>query len=122
MKFYRVLADAVEVFHWVWIVLMMAGIPLQFIYPPYAPIHLTIVTATIISQILWLGCPLVALENALRAKYDPRRTYTGSFVCHFLKKRFNITVSPLVIVIQLVLVAGISIVVLLTQSTTPQQS
>ena len=108
MNTYRKLANAVSVFHWIWVAILLGGISLQFAFQWYKPIHMIVLTTTIVSQVLWLGCPLVALENALRAKYDPKEMYYGSFICHYLKKRFGISMSPALITAQLVAMVVVS--------------
>jgi hypothetical protein len=108
---YRKLADVVFWFHLVWAALLIGGSALQFVFPWYKPIQMVILTVTIASQILFLGCPIVGLENALRRKYDPSKTYTGSFVCHCLKKWFGIDLPPMVIFTVLIVLLAISIVI-----------
>jgi hypothetical protein len=98
---YRIAATITMVFHWVWAALLLIGIPIQLAVPGYRPFHLAAVTVTILSQLLWLGCPLMALENAFRSKYDSRATYTGSFLCHYLRKWLGIRVPPWVFTVQL---------------------
>lgn len=108
---YRKLANIVFWFHWVWVALLIGGGALQFIFPWYKPIQMVIVTVTITSQIVFLGCPIVALEKALRRKYDPSETYTGSFVCHYLKKWFGLDIPPVVIFILLIVLLAVSIAI-----------
>lgn len=107
---YRRLANATAAFHWVWIVIMIVSIPLAFNFQWYRPILFVVNLSTGIGQLLFLGCPLVALEQAFRRRYDPDTTYTGSFICHCLKKWFKINVPPVVIVILLVLMLIVSVV------------
>lgn len=108
MNTYRKLANATFWFHWIWVAILLGGIPMQITFQWYKPVHMVVLTTTLVSQLLWLGCPLVALENAFRAKYDPNTTYSGSFICHYLKKRFGISVSPTIIIVQLVAMAIVS--------------
>lgn len=108
MNTYRKLANATLWFHCIWVAILLGGIPLQIALPWYKPVHMVVLTTTIASQLLWLGCPLVALENALRARYDPSVTYRGSFICHYLKKWFGISVPPALISVQLIAMLVIS--------------
>src|SRR3989338_5197326 len=99
---YRKLADATFYFHWFWIGLLLIGSILQFFLPFYRTIHLIILTITIIAQVSWHGCPLVTLENALRAKYDPNEKMHGSFLSYYIEKWFGIKIPPAIIAIQLI--------------------
>lgn len=110
---YKRLADVVAILHWIVIVYLILGGGLQLLFPGYAIYHLIFVITVGLSQLIWLGCPLVALENALRAKYDPDTRYYGSFTYHALKK-LGINVPPIVISLQMVVLfvitAGIVLV------------
>ncbi len=95
MEIYRVLADVVFWFHWAWLALLLGGIVLSSNYKWYWPYHWCVILSTIISQIVFFpNCPLVLLENVLRAQYDPKTTYTGSFICHYLDKHFGFQMMP----------------------------
>ena len=108
MNTYQKLAKAVFWLHMIWITTLLGGIPISYFLPWFILVQMVVVTTTAVSQILWLGCPLVALENALRAKCDPAQTYSGSFICHYLKKRFGIKVPPIFITAQLIVVLVLS--------------
>lgn len=107
---YKLLADAVFVFHMVWIVILLGGIGVQFRYEWDRPIHMAVVTITIVSQLIFLGCPLVALEQALRRKYDASNSFTGSFVVYYLRF-FGVEVSPTMVTGILAVIATTSFVI-----------
>ncbi|NTW14615.1 MAG: DUF2784 domain-containing protein [Candidatus Moranbacteria bacterium] len=113
MVIYRILADSVMWFHWFWIALMLGGIFFSINHPWYVPFHGLIIATTITGQILFLGCPLVALESALRRKYDPSVSYTGSFTCHYLNEWFGIVVSPQVMVVILLVISLIYLAIMI---------
>jgi hypothetical protein len=84
---YKLLADGVFAFHMFWIACLLLG------WLVSKRMHIWAVVTTITAQILFLGCPLTALEMSLRRKYDPyNHQYTGSFMCHLLHKWFSIQV------------------------------
>ncbi len=112
---YKRLADAVAIFHWILIAYLISGLFFQIAFPWYAKIHLIIVATVGISQLLWLGCPLVTLENALRAKYDPSAKYYGSFTYNAFKK-IGITLPPIVISLQMIILLIITAVIVLVTS------
>ncbi len=113
MEVYRILADFVFWFHGVWTALLLGGIILSMKYKWYKRYHAVVLTSTIVSQLIFLGCPLVALENALRAQYDPKTTYTGSFICHYLKEHFGFQLPPEYITLALVGIVLLSALIFL---------
>ena len=115
MEVYRVLADFVFWFHGVWIVLFLGGIVLSMKYRWYKRYHAVVVTSTIVSQLIFMGCPLVALENMLRMQYDPKTKFSGSFICHYLKEYFGFQISPEYITLALVGIVAISALIFLRQ-------
>ncbi len=90
----KTLADIVFWFHMVWIGVLLSVI---FLPPHLQFLHTIAASATIASQVLWGGCPLVTLENALRD--DP---YTGSFTAYLLHKTFGIEVESWAVATSLV--------------------
>jgi energy-converting hydrogenase Eha subunit A len=82
-------------------------------YKWYDRYHIVVVTSTIVSQLIFLGCPLVALENALREQYDPKVKFYGSFICHYLKEYFGFQISPEYITLALVGIVAISALIFL---------
>lgn len=113
MEIYRILADLVYWFHWFWIFLMIGGAFLSIKYKWYRPYHAVIMVGTIASQLIFLGCPLTTLENALRAHYDPNATYMGSFICYCLQKYLGIQLAPQYIILAMVLIILVSAFILL---------
>ena len=114
---YRLLADAVVVLHFIWIMVLLGGIWFSLKYKRYRPIHLTVTLTTIVSQLIWLGCPLVALEETLRRQYDPTRKYAGSFTVYYLHHYFGVEVPPLAIIASLGIIAIIAIFTISIPST-----
>jgi len=89
--FYKFMADIVRIIHVLVIVLLVMGIWISDKYPPtYRLMNLIFILTTGLSQILFRGCPLTILENALRKKYDPTTTYPGSFISFHLHNRLGI--------------------------------
>lgn len=109
---YKRLANAVLWFHFGWVALLvLGGVVLQFVFPWYKTVHISVSTVTIVSWLFFLGCPLTELENSLREKGGgaPGR-FHGSFVCHYLKKRFGWNISPVAIALTLVMLFAVSII------------
>ncbi len=113
MEIYRKLANATACFHWIWLALTAISLPLVFVLNWWLIIWVFMLITTVVSQFLWLGCPLTLLENKLRAKYDPSTTYERPFISNYLYKRFGIEISITIIVVQLTVVAIITTVFLI---------
>lgn len=115
MEVYRILADFVFGFHLVWIALLLGGTILSINYKWYRRYHAAALAGTIVSQLIFLGCPLTALEDALRMQYDPKVKFSvsGSFVCHYLKEYFGFQISPKYITLALAGIIAISALIFL---------
>jgi hypothetical protein len=115
MEIYRLLVDIVFWFHWVWIAILILSGFLSVIQPRYAKFSFVLVGTTLVSQVLFLGCPLVALENTLRAQYDPKTEVFGSFICHWVKEWGGYTVPPEIITGSLLLIMMITSIIVFSQ-------
>ena len=117
---YKILADAIVVIHFVWILLMLAG----FIFTLcgffwkgffdrwlFRTLHLCGIAYVSLLAIMGKYCPLTIWENALRAKYDPGLTYAGSFMIHYVEKIVYPDVDPLIIQIPTTFIAVFTVVV-----------
>ena len=99
---FRTLANLTFFVHLVVIVILIGGVVgvtsgFYIEHPVLLRIHTAIVAVTAISQLLFLGCPLVTLENALRQQYAPETKYYGSFVVYLLLRFTGIKV-PIVLI------------------------
>lgn len=110
---YKKLANLVYWFHLLWIAVMVVGGAFQFFYTTFQRIYFAMVAMMAISQILWMGCALTALESALRAKDDPNYIQGGSFICSCVKRWFGVNIPPSVITISLLAIMVISLTVFL---------
>ena len=104
MNIYRILANSVALIHWLLIVLLFTGFFISKKYPGYEKYHLFLTLATIISQVVFLGCPLVVLENSLRRQYDPKATFNGSFVCYYVETYLGHKIPPQYITVILIII------------------
>ena len=80
---YRLLADAVVVFHLAFIVFVVAGGALVLAWPRIAWAHLPTVAWATYVEFTASICPLTPLENALRRRAG-NAGYDGGFVEHYL--------------------------------------
>ena len=101
------LANAVSVFHVVWAGLLLGSL-VVFALSLFLPISFivkvcwAIVGVTTISQLLFLGCPLTTLENALRSYgKDRMKGYKASFVVDRLDKWFDLRPSTVIVTVSM---------------------
>lgn len=80
---YRLAADAVVLFHLVFIVFVMFGGLLALRWKWLTGFHLPAVAWGMSVELLHLYCPLTPLENLLRAKAGDAG-YAGGFIEHYL--------------------------------------
>lgn len=96
---YRILADTVVIFHFLWIVFLIIGgfwgrrnIQIKFL-------HLSGLGYAIFVQSFNIYCPLTYIETWLRAKHNPSMSYEGSFIAHYLEKLIYIEISREIILL-----------------------
>jgi hypothetical protein len=95
---YKVIINGVDYFHTFWTALLFFGLLLFFKFKWYRPIHITVVSSTIIGQILFFGdCPISRLRIAICEKVNLGETMDGGFICHYLQKYLGIQPSPEII-------------------------
>lgn len=98
---YRRLANAVNVFHWVWVGVLLTSLILPIAFPWMRPFTMVIIIVTGFSQVIWCRCPLGLLEESLRAKAGERPTPRAPFLVEALRRHFGIDVPPWVIAAQM---------------------
>ena len=76
-----------------WIALLIGGTVYVFYNPWYFYWHLTIVTATLLLNLLLGYCPLTLWEEKVRKKIYPDFDHQGSFISTYLHKLFGIRIS-----------------------------
>lgn len=117
---YKILADLIVVTHFVWILFMLVGFILTLrglFYKKFferwlfRTLHLFGIAYVSILAIMGKYCPLTIWENALRAKYDTRLTYAGSFMIHYLEELVYPDINPLIIRILTTFIAVFTVVV-----------
>lgn len=94
-------ADIVRLTHVLVVVILIAGpilTGLEILQPHsmFGRAHFMFILVTVISQLLFLGCPLTILEEWLRGKSNPK-DFHGSFTAYLLSRFFGIRL-PVVLV------------------------
>jgi len=83
------LADGVAWFHTLYVLLMIASLPVVILFPPLRILAGLFSSITLIVWHVTGGCPLKAWEQGLRREHDQLRVYEESFVTHYANKLFR---------------------------------
>ncbi len=110
---YKLLADVVMVFHWVWIIILFVCLCFLLQRKKFHPAYGAILTMTAIGQVIWEECPFLTLEKYLRSQYDSPQNYGDSFIVYWLHEWFDVDMSPLVITYSLWGIVIITIIILI---------
>lgn len=106
-------ADIVALLHFFWLVLIITSLPFVLIWNWYTYSALASIGLTVGSWLVYGDCPLFAIENRLRRKYNVNETFSGSFLSHYLHKYFYIEIpTPVVTFLGYAYAAVIIIVVI----------
>jgi hypothetical protein len=104
---YRITADALIVFHLLWIFWLIFGPLVAYRHPWLRALHLAGLVFSVTMQVYGWYCPLTHLEQWLRYQQAPDASYTGSFITHYAERVIYLDVSPyLVLVLTLLICAG----------------
>ncbi len=103
---YRLLADSVVFFHFLWILFLIFG---GFWGRRYRSVRIVHVPALFFAALVELFdwyCPLTHVEVWLRRKQGPEFGYSGSFISHYLERVIYLDVSRWVIVLLTLILCG----------------
>ena len=106
---YKLLADAVVLIHFLWILFLFFGATVGARFRVIRTLHLSGLVFALMIQILGWYCPLTYLEVWLRSKHDPRWVYAGSFIVHYVEKIVYLDLSRALIVMGTVIVVGFNL-------------
>jgi hypothetical protein len=105
---YRLLADGVVLFHFLWILFLIFG---GFWGRRYRWVRLVHVPALFFAawvELLDWYCPLTHLEVWLRRRQAPSLGYSGSFIAHYLERVIYLDVPRWVVVALTLLLCGVN--------------
>lgn len=92
---YKVLADTLLILHAIWVLILVGGTVFLINHRWYIPYHLSIVSGTLMINLILGGCPLTLWEEKSRKIWNPRtESYNNSFIAAHLKRLTNIEFSP----------------------------
>jgi hypothetical protein len=105
---YRVLADAVVFFHFLWIVFLLFGVIIGRRNRSVKYLHISGLIFALTIQVFNWYCPLTHLEVWLRAKHDPAFAYPGSFIIHYMEELVYVELSRPLIFVLTILLCGVN--------------
>lgn len=105
---YKILADAVVLVHFLWIVFLFFGAFWGVKNKVAKIFHLSGLGFALIIQIFDWYCPLTYLEVWLRSKHSPSLLYAGSFIIHYVEKVVYIDISRFVVFVFTILLCGLN--------------
>lgn len=83
---YKLLADAVVIVHFLWILFLITGAFFGVRQRHIKALHIGGLGFAFIMQVFGWYCPLTYLEFWLRSRHDPTLTYRGSFIVYYMEK------------------------------------
>ena len=91
---FRILADAVVLVHFLWILFLIFGALLGVRNKAIQYIHLSGLFFVVLIQTFGWYCPLTHLEFWLRSKHDPSIGCAGSFIIYYMEKLVYLEIPP----------------------------
>ena len=117
---YKILADAIVVIHFCWILFMLLGFILTlggFFWKRFFDkwlfriIHLCGIIYVTLLAVLRQYCPLTILENSLRPKCNTGVKYPGSFIVYYIEKLVYPDVDVSIILIPTIFIAAFTVII-----------
>jgi hypothetical protein len=103
---YKILADAVVLVHFLWIVFLFLGGIWGRRSRTVKIFHLSGLAFALIIQIFdWL-CPLTHLEFWLRGKHNLDLAYAGSFIIYYVERIVYMEISQTIVLLFTILLCG----------------
>jgi len=103
---FKILADAVVITHFLWIVFLIFGAMAGRRYRSIKYLHISGLVCALALQAFDWYCPLTHLEVWLRARHDPGQAYSGSYIIHYLEKVIYLEVDRWIIVVLTIALCG----------------
>jgi hypothetical protein len=103
---YKILADAVVLIHFLWIVFLFLGALWGRKSRIVKIFHLSGLAFAFIIQIFDWYCPLTHLEFWLRSKHAPDLAYAGSFIIYYVERIVYMEISQTIVLLFTILLCG----------------
>jgi hypothetical protein len=108
---FRILADAVVLVHFLWILFLIFGAFAGRRHRTIKYVHIGGLAFALMLQVFDWYCPLTHLEVWLRAHYDPGEAYAGSYIVQYLEKIVYVEVNRWVIAVLTIVLCGANVLV-----------
>ncbi|MDP2167259.1 MAG: DUF2784 domain-containing protein [Thermodesulfovibrionales bacterium] len=95
---YKIMADAVVLIHFLWIVFLIFGAVAGARNKSLKIFHVSGLGFALLTQMFGFYCPLTYLEAWLRARHNPALAYSGSFIVHYMEKIIYIEIPHSLII------------------------
>lgn len=105
---YKLLADGVVIFHFLWILFLIFGGIWGRRYRGVRLVHVPALVFAFLLELFSWYCPLTYLEVWLRRRHDPALSYAGSFIAHYLERLIYIEVERWLIFLLTLLICGVN--------------
>ena len=106
---YKLLADAVVLVHFLWIVFLFLGALWGRRNRTVKIFHFSGLVFALIIQIFGWFCPLTHLEFWLRGKHNPDLAYAGSFIIYYVERIVYIEISHYIVLIVTLFLGGLNV-------------
>lgn len=92
--FYRIGAHVIVIVHALWSILLWGGFLVMLLYHGYARYELLVLSATLVSQLIFFGCPLTKFEVYFRKQLHADDDYVeGSFMATYMNRLFGLKLT-----------------------------
>ena len=127
---YRIGADFIVFFHFIWILFMLYGfvrtVSATFVYycldrkekakkfferSIFRTVHVCGIFYVGLLTVLREFCPLTIAENTLRSRYDTSHTYPGSFMVYYIERFVYPNVNPMLLITGTIIVAAFTLLI-----------
>lgn len=82
--FWKIVTDAVAIFHGLWVVFVVVGPFFSWRRPGIRCTHLIMMWITFVALGSGIYCPLSNMENSLRVHFNPSTAYSTGFIVHYV--------------------------------------
>lgn len=104
--FYRIVADAVVLIHFLWILFLISGAVWGRRSRVVKIIHLSGLVFAFVIEVFNFYCPLTYIEVWARARHDPATNYAGSFIIYYMEKMIYVELPRYLIAILTSMLCG----------------
>jgi hypothetical protein len=110
---YKILADLMVLFHFLWILFLFFGVFWGIRYKAVRLFHFFGLGFAFFIQLFNWYCPLTHLELYFRSKHDPISYYSGSFIIYYMERIIYLQVPQYLILIATIFLCALNLLLYL---------